>query len=377
MNENIKKELNFPYPDRSIEIDFHSKAIQKGLSKNDFDSVNLSYAKLIESLRQQNTNLKGTFDDILSKVSKDYKDFRNLYGYEYPKDFIQPFSLNNEKTNEINIYDLVGFFGTLQYSENKRFCTIYKLVKTESSNIALVFENKLLFTKNIENPIKCDVSNNGIVVCCDSLKATDMEGAFYIFNADGQCLYSKKTTANVGLCSISANGKVALFETHKSNTDDSAMIFLIDVQKGTMISKFCKPISFSKITIDTSSNSIGFIDHRNFIYISDFQGKHINKCDYENQIMTNGSVNDKLLYYLLKPNEKNHNDENYLALLKEALIDNDVTYSIGLDKINRLIGEYYVANKNIRCAIQYWEKAIEINPKIGIKKKLDAMKRKQ
>jgi hypothetical protein len=79
-----------PFPDRINAIVWHIKAIDKALENGDLNLANLSYAKLIESIRQQNVNENGSFDDHLQAIRKEYEEFRSLYGLEYPQQFLPP-----------------------------------------------------------------------------------------------------------------------------------------------------------------------------------------------------------------------------------------------------------------------------------------------
>ena len=70
------KVSQLPFPDRIDAIVWHIKAIDKGLANNDLELVNLSYAKLIESIRQQNITEKGNFEDHLQTIRKKNEEFR-------------------------------------------------------------------------------------------------------------------------------------------------------------------------------------------------------------------------------------------------------------------------------------------------------------
>ncbi len=81
---------DLPFPDRIDAIVWHIKAIDKGLASDDLELANLSYAKLIESIRQQNVTENGTFEDHLQTIRKEYDEFRAYYGLEYPQQFLPP-----------------------------------------------------------------------------------------------------------------------------------------------------------------------------------------------------------------------------------------------------------------------------------------------
>lgn len=81
---------DLPFPDRIDAIVWHTKAIDKGLANGDLELANLSYAKLIESIRQQNVTENGTFEDHLQTIRKEYDEFRAYYKLEYPQQFLPP-----------------------------------------------------------------------------------------------------------------------------------------------------------------------------------------------------------------------------------------------------------------------------------------------
>ena len=81
---------DLPFPDRIDSIVWHIKAIDKGLANGDFELANLSYAKLIESIRQQNITENGSFEDHLQTIRKEYDEFRAYYELEYPQQFLPP-----------------------------------------------------------------------------------------------------------------------------------------------------------------------------------------------------------------------------------------------------------------------------------------------
>lgn len=283
---------------------------------------------------------------------------------------------------EIDIEDITGFYGRKQYSPNRQYCVSYadghfENDKCKNGDIALVKDKKLLFKKKLQRPNDCFVSNDGIVIACDWLNSDALTGKLLIFNETGEELFSKKTTANLGNCAISDNSQIALFETHNSDTNDGDKIFIVDIASKQIIKRFERPASFNSAIIDTENKRIKLKDHKGFVFEIDFDGNQTNIEEYENHILTKGSVYDRLWVYADKPDEIKLKDPKYLELLTKALTDKDASYSFGNDKIYRMIGEYHEANEDISKTIENWEKAMQINPKIGVKRKLDNLKKQQ
>jgi len=106
------------FPDRINAIDWHNQKIQQGLRTGDIELANLSYAKLYESIRQQNVNDNGEFEDILQAVGKEYKEFREYYQVEYPEQFLPPEERKKKKEKEFEkIKNLPVYLETGNYIE--------------------------------------------------------------------------------------------------------------------------------------------------------------------------------------------------------------------------------------------------------------------
>jgi hypothetical protein len=82
--------LSKPFPDRLQTIQFHASAIKRGFANGDLALVNLSYAKIIEAVRQQNLKEKGAYEEYLTVARQEYDDFRSVYKFEYPQQFLPP-----------------------------------------------------------------------------------------------------------------------------------------------------------------------------------------------------------------------------------------------------------------------------------------------
>lgn len=86
------------FPDRVDTIKWHIDAIDKGFKNGDLGFVNLSYAKLIENIRQQNENENGNYEDVLKTIMDEYTEFRNIYGLQDPEQFLPPAERKRKST---------------------------------------------------------------------------------------------------------------------------------------------------------------------------------------------------------------------------------------------------------------------------------------
>lgn len=286
---------------------------------------------------------------------------------------------SNQKL-ETTIEDVAGFYGTEYYSKDRSYCVYYadgyyEGEKWKNGDIALIKDKLLLFKKKVKRPNDCKVSNSGIVVCCDWQSHEGTSGKLIVFNSKGEKIFEKKTTANLGNCFISTDSKIVIFETYYSETSDSNKVFVVDVKESKIINGFTRPITFYDLKIDTESKIINLITREKFSYKVNFEGVHLNKDEYESQILELGSLVDSLLLFESKSDEEKFEDKQYLEILHKSLKDKDTSEYFGKDKIYRKIGEYFEVKGEFENTIKYWELALEINPKVGVSRKLKSLKK--
>ena len=102
------------FPDRVDAIVWHIKAIERAIASFDLNFANLSYAKLIESIRQQSINEPRKYDDSLKIIQNEYAEFRRTYGVKYPEQFLPP---EERKENVHQTDNILVYLQTLNYYE--------------------------------------------------------------------------------------------------------------------------------------------------------------------------------------------------------------------------------------------------------------------
>lgn len=106
------------FPDRIPAIKWHSEKIQQGLKTGNIELANLSYAKLYESVRQQNVKEKGKYDNLLQSIKEEYEKFRVEFSVDYPQQFLPPSERINAKTQKSKKSEnQIVYLETLNYSE--------------------------------------------------------------------------------------------------------------------------------------------------------------------------------------------------------------------------------------------------------------------
>jgi tetratricopeptide (TPR) repeat protein len=284
--------------------------------------------------------------------------------------------------NNINKFD---FIGNTSKSDNERFTVgfrdlYYEEDKPINGEIILIENNEFKYRKKFIRPNDAIVSNSGIVVFCDWLESNQLNGDFIILDLNGEIIYKKNVEANLGICSISFDSSIALFETFSSDNDDSNKIFVIDVFKRNLISAFSKEFRFKNIKIDTQLSQIYFIND-NDILIYDFWGNLKNAQEIEDKLFNSTNIPKHIayLYNLCFENCQqfidNQNYLKYLDNINEQINEIEIWQRRDLAKVYKCIGDFFESKSDLSNAIIYFEKALELDKKVGLKRKLDKLKK--
>lgn len=361
-----------PFPDRWNDITFHRMHLEELLQKGDFESANVTFAKLIESLRQQNENLDGGFRHDYENAVQEYENFLTKHKLEKPEQFLDPTKPKPKKK-----FNSSDFFGTKTHSPNFKFSVAYQdsFEEGKKGDVYLLQTSEVLFHKKIERPNSCVVSNDGIVAVCDWTHTDELAGRFLIFDSGGKQIVKIETTANLGNCSISDDSKFAIFETYRSDTDDSEKIFVVDIEQKKVTGKFEHEFSFKSAKINSESKVIEFLINGRLSYEVDFYGEWINKDKFEKHLIEKGSKTDKVEY--LEILYKDREDELFKNdIYLQALMDNIKNENFKDGLILKKIGEIYEFRDDTESAIKFYQQALEKNDRIGVKTKLTKLQKK-
>ena len=195
--------------------------------------------------------------DIISKPVEQKIDFKYYFG----KSEYSPFT-----------------FDEISYSPNKNYCVSF-IEGNDSDNlkgqVALIKNGELVYKKEIIRPLKCSVSNNGFVVCCDKPIANKLCGVFYAFTETGERLIDIPIEANIDNCKISINAHYAIFTSFGSTSDDGNKLFIVDLQNKKIVNKFYPPMWYDEAKINERGKSIVLSDFNKAKLKINFKGEVI------------------------------------------------------------------------------------------------------
>lgn len=243
-----------------------------------------------------------------------------------------------------------------------------------------LIQNRVVVTGELERPQDGQVADNGTFSLEDWQFGGRLSGIFYVFSCSGEILIKKELNANIARSALSTDGKYAVCQTanNRDHEDGNTFHGFDVVNKAQLFS--CHPETGWGDGYDFDTETPYF-----FVKV-----KNVGKFKYDK----NGVFLDKKKYELaqLKSKEFSHaifaadeiiKEENLSTkraqLVLDAMInarsngaDSDPQWKAHALKLQGLANDF-LGNKEE--ALKNLEEALSLNPKIGVKRKIDSLKK--
>lgn len=271
------------------------------------------------------------------------------------------------------------FMGEFHQSLNNQFILAWE-DRNDKGRYILLEHGKVKLQAKMKRPNNGMVSNSGIFTLSD-WTSINMRGVFYVINADGETLIQRRFKANIGYTGISDNGLFAVCQTLKSDDEsDSSKLFFFDVKNRKLLWKKCPETGWAKsYRFDTNYKVLYLLHDENRAYRYTFEGLFIDSDLYRSDCIDIGNSIEfleaakerKEKLYAVNSDPREY--DSLIASLKNGLqrFSDPNTES----KIHRFLGEILLLQGNNSEAIEHFEIALELNPKVGVKKLLEKLKK--
>lgn len=287
------------------------------------------------------------------------------------------FYIFSEKLVQIEELDFMGNFVSSQNTtlrlawENKMYGRVIRF-----------YENQIWWQRTFIRPFETAISNDGFIVVNDGLSQGGdgtLQGKFYIVLPNGEILFEEKFSANLGICGITENQHFAWCETYNSNiSEDSSKFYVYLVKEQKKLFKV-DIISHHIESVISSESSLTIFTKDCGKCIYDLSGNLLNQREVdifvEKRLIESDSPWDlqRLIEIKIDKREISAMSENEFAYIYQlsVIASNKMKeYPNPNAQLERRIGEMLLARNRNKEAIQHFQKALALNPKVGIKKLL-------
>jgi len=244
-----------------------------------------------------------------------------------------------------------------------------------------IAQNKIVLQGRLERPNSGNVTDNGSFSIEDWHFGNELTGTFYVFSSTGQELIKKKFEANLYNSGISDGGRFAVCQTANSPaSEDGNRLTVFDIEKNVELFSIHPPSGWADAyTFAEDTHQLGVVINKIGTFYYDMKGNFIDlekfnaarlRCDrYEivliaaGEIVNSPELNDQLASTAL---------EAAIRALALGAEKNQSWKAVSL-KIQGLAYEFL---RNNEAAIAAFDEALRINPKIGVKRKADSLRKK-
>lgn len=223
------------------------------------------------------------------------------------------------------------------------------------------------------------VADNGTFCLEDWHFGSTLSGTFHVFSAQGAPIITKELSANILDSGISQSGRLAFCTTANSPTDDAHKLFLFDIKEGRQLfavtpARACERFEFDEANLQLVAKVAGGGEYR---YGAD--GALVDEGAANVALLGSTNYSDVILTAesMLKEKPVVAELESILAALIRARglgADGNPAWKPTALKVQGLAHE---ALGQASEAIRYYEEALKLNPKIGVKRKLDSLLKRQ
>ena len=227
----------------------------------------------------------------------------------------------------------------------------------------------------LERPHDGRVADNGTFVLNDWLFSSGLNGVFHAFRADGSNILSKRFEANLYNNGLSQDGSLAVCQTCNAPSADSSILALFDLHSGREVAQWVPPSGWAK--------SYEFIDHGSRIRLCYGDG-----AGFSYALNGDFTERQKWIDHGLAKGD--------LRIIQEIVTSSDTVAAP--DRVERLLASIDVALATIKdehsralafryqgmCfeakgdshqALSSYEKALELDPKVGVKRRADNVRK--
>lgn len=280
----------------------------------------------------------------------------------------------------------LDFFGPHAASPNGRFHLVW-LDRNPEGTIGghryegqgiwtlLTNNGETLATGRLERPQDGHVADTGTFILSDWMFGDGLNGRLVAFRADGQKLVERQFSANLASSGLSSDGRFAICQTANApGSPDSCRYFLFDLDEGQEIANWEQETGWaSAYEFEPANRRVYLIGNDDERVGYDFDGAMIDRGGWQRGRISAGDI--EVMRSVIESDGGNPSPDlraTILAGLDVACASGEVWKQA---RALRLRGELHEQAGEIDAAIEAYDKALSIDPQVGVSRKLAKLQR--
>jgi hypothetical protein len=242
-------------------------------------------------------------------------------------------------------------------------------------------ENRVVKRGRLERPNNGHVADNGIFLLEDWLLGGALQGMLYAFSPTGRVLLKRKFTANLATSGISKTGKYAVCQTCNSETADSGSLFLFDLRSGKQLFSASPDAGWTN-DYDVDEENVEVVAHIQDVgaFHYDRNGVFIDAARLREESLESRDCFAALRAaeeYLSEPSLTQERGHKIVKALDRALNQVPAIDVRWQAEFLKWKGMAHEALGETIDALSAYERALAINPKIGVKRRAAALAKRR
>lgn len=286
--------------------------------------------------------------------------------------------------------DGINFFGPFAESNNQHFLVAWSDSDPSSGRggfreaglgtYVLAEHGNVVVIGKAERPNDGKVADNGIFILNDWMFGDGLKGRFLAFDANGNDILRHRFSANLYNNGIASNGEFAVCQLCNSDTEDGSVLAFFDLRNGKLLWKRAPETGWAneyKFDVERRLLTLCYRETGEFTY--SFEGLLLDRERWQQVSFEHASgfeLHIRAKEKLARAKQLGDKSDlpNILALLQAALQRGLDQYPIEQASIYRTMGEIHEMLSETTVALALYERALRLNPKVGLKRKVAAMK---
>lgn len=284
----------------------------------------------------------------------------------------------------------IDFFGPFSESSNRRYLVAWSDFDPSSGRggfreeglgtYILGEDGNVIAIGKAERPNDGRVADNGTFIFNDWMFGEELKGTFLAFDKNGNSLLRHRFPANLFNNGISRNGEYAVCQLCNSDTDDGGILAFFDLRNAKLLWKQAPETGWADDYIfDVERQLLTLVYREIDQFTYNFDGVLVDQAKWEKTSFERASgfelhVRAREELALAKQSGDKSNLHNIQELLKIALQRGIDQYPNEQAAICRTMGEIKEMLGDLSEALALYETALSLNPKVGLKRKVAAMK---
>lgn len=237
----------------------------------------------------------------------------------------------------------------------------------------LIDGNAVLVDGTMERPNDGKVADDGTFILNDWEGSEELSGTFRAFRPDGSLILSRRFSANLLNNGLSSDGRLAACQTcNAPGSPDSSILTVFDLASGTVGASWVPESGWARGYEFPGGGRVRMVrgDRPSLDY--SLEGEFLDR-----QLWLGDEVRRGTLYVIRKALAEGEaatglSIEDLRAGVRAALADGDERFEADAW---RLLGEIEESAGDARAALEAYEQALSLNPKVGVAKRAAALRK--